>query len=327
MATSLVSDFKVIDAVMQTGYVETLAQASSAFNGASGESFVLEAPESKGGHYERSAFFQALANGAVTRRDITSTAAATAAKLTQAEMIGVKINRKVGPIETTLDAIRKVGGTLEGISYAIGQQVAKGQLVDMVNTSIAALSAALTTAASSLVNVTAVGNGTMTHNHLVTGLATLGDRSNEVAAWVMHSKAYHDLVGQAITDKVVEVAGTTIISGSVATFGKPVVLVDAPGLLIAGSPNNYLTLGLRKGAVSVKMTEDMSLVNQLVTGNEQLIQRFQGEYAYNMKLLGFQWDIGVGGVNPDNTALSLGTNWDKVLSDIKDCAGLIIRSK
>lgn len=327
MATSLVSDFKIIDPILQAGYVETLAQASDAFNAASASTLVMEAPESKTGHYEREAFFQAIAGGGVSRRDITSIAAAVAAKMTQGEFIGVKLNRKVGPVESTLDALRKIGADVETLSFALGAQVAKGQIVDALNSTIAALCGALSNTAAVLTNVSAIGAGTMTHNHLVSGLATLGDRSSEVSAFVMHSKAYHDLVGQAITDKVVEVAGTTIIGGNVASLGRPVVLVDAPALLIAGAPNNYLTLGLRKGAASIKMTEPMALLNQLVTGNEQLIQRFQGEYAYTLKILGFQWDIANGGVNPDPTAIALGTNWDQVLTSVKDCAGMVIRSK
>lgn len=327
MATSLVSDFKIIDPIMQSGYVETLAQASDAFNASSAGAIVMETPESKTGHYEREAFFQALTGGAVTRRDITSIAAATALKMTQAELIGVKCNRKVGPVESTLDALRKIGADVETLSFALGQQVAKGQLVDAINTTISALVGAILNQASVLANVTAVGNGTMTHNNLVTGLATLGDRSNEVVALVMHSKAYHDLVGQAITDKVVEVAGTTIINGTVATLGRPVVLIDAPALLISGAPNNYVTLGLRRNAASVKMTEPMALLNQLVTGNEQLIQRFQGEYAYTLKLAGYQWDVTNGGINPDATAVALGTNWDLIATSLKDTAGMAIRSK
>jgi hypothetical protein len=324
MATTLASDFKLSDPVMQSGYVETLTQATDAFNGSSAGTIVMEAPQNKTGHYEREAFFKALTNGAVTRRDITSVSAVTPVKVEQTEIIRVKLNRKVGPIDLTLDAIRKIGSTVESISFAIGQQVAKAQLVEGLNSSLAALAAAIQN-----VGATMTYDGTastLTHTNLVNGNALLGDRAGDIKCYVMHSKVYHDLMKQAIADKVTEVAGVTIMAGTVATLGRPVVVTDSASLLIDETTDKYLTLGLTPGAASLQMTEAMSLVNQLVTGNENLIQRFQGEYAMNLGLKGFTWDATNGGANPDATALGTGTNWDKVMQSIKDCAGVCIKS-
>ena len=39
---------------------------------------------------------------------------------------------------------------------------------------------------------------------------------------------------------------------------------------------------------------------------------------------GFQWDTGNGGVNPTDANVGTSTNWDKVLTSIKDCAGVRI---
>jgi hypothetical protein len=324
MATSLASDFKLSDPVMQTGYVETLAQATDAFNGASAGTIIMEAPEQKAGHYERDAFFAALTNGAVSRRDITSVADATAVKLAQTEIARVKLNRKVGPIETTIDALRKIGSTVDVISYVIGQQVAKGQLVEGLNSALASLTAAISTVgATALYDGTA---GTITHTALATMNALFGDRSNDIACYVMHSKVYHDLIKQAISDKVTEVAGITIREGTVATMGRPVIVTDSASLIIDLTTDQYVTLGLTRGAVSLQMTEPMQLVNQLITGQEQLIQRFQGEYAMNMGLKGFTWDVTNGGANPDATALGTGSNWDKVAASLKDIAGVAMKT-
>lgn len=324
MSTSLFSDFKISNEVLQAAYVETLAQATDAFNGASANTILMEAPMAKAGHYERDAFFQAMTNGAVSRRDITSVSAATAIAMTQAEIARVKLNRKVGPIELTLDSLRKIGSTVDVISYHIGQQVAKGQLVEGLNSALGAFAAAVTNVgATMLYDGTAA---TITHSALVDMNNLMGDRGGDIVCYVMHSKVYNDLVKQAISDKITDVAGVTIQAGSVATLGRPVVVTDSAGLFIDATVDKYLTLGLTRGAISLQMTESMSMVNELVTGLENLVHRFQGEYAMNLGLKGFTWDVTNGGANPDASALATGTNWDKVIANVKQCGGVALKT-
>jgi hypothetical protein len=66
-------------------------------------------------------------------------------------------------------------------------------------------------------------------------------------------------------------------------------------------------------------------VMDLVSGLEQISYRLQGEYAYNLGLKGYTWDIANGGANPSAAALATGTNWDQVATDDKDTAGVILK--
>jgi hypothetical protein len=78
--------------------------------------------------------------------------------------------------------------------------------------------------------------------------------------------------------------------------------------------NNYFTLGSGRQRGDVENSEEQEIVVQDVTGLENLVVRFQGEYAYNVGLKGFQWDVTNGGANPTSTNVGLGTNWDTILS-------------
>jgi hypothetical protein len=69
------------------------------------------------------------------------------------------------------------------------------------------------------------------------------------------------------------------------------------------------------------------MVVDLVSGLDNLVYRFQGEFAYNMGVKGFKWDTGNGGANPDATALGTGSNWDAASTSYKDFAGCIIQSR
>src|SRR5437763_571899 len=84
--------------------------------------------------------------------------------------------------------------------------------------------------------------------------------------------------------KNLAVANVTIYAGTVATFGKPTVVIDAPGLITAGAPNTYNLLALVPGAVTVKECEKDTIISQPVTGVENIGMRIQGEYAMNVSL-------------------------------------------
>ena len=81
------------------------------------------------------------------------------------------------------------------------------------------------------------------------------------------------------------------------------MLVTDSSSLIANlaSPdvNDYYTLGLVDSAIVVENSEEQEIVLQDVTGLENLVIRIQGEYAYNLSLRGFTWDVGNGAVKPD----------------------------
>jgi hypothetical protein len=69
------------------------------------------------------------------------------------------------------------------------------------------------------------------------------------------------------------------------------------------------------------------MVNEWVTGYEQLVLRTQGEYAFNVGVKGFQWDTSTGGVNPTDGNLGTAANWDQVAASVKDCAGAVLKSR
>ena len=86
--------------------------------------------------------------------------------------------------------------------------------------------------------------------------------------------------------------------------------------------NDYYTLGLVAGGVEVENSEEQEIMVQDVTGLENLVVRYQGEYAYNLGVKGFKWDVANGAANPSTSTLGTGTNWDTVFSSLKDRAGV-----
>ncbi|MCY1184677.1 hypothetical protein D9M73_253910 [compost metagenome] len=135
-----------------------------------------------------------------------------------------------------------------------------------------------------------------------------------------------------ITANIDGVSNFNVATGTPVTLNRPVLVTDSDALIeTAGSGSaattDYMTLGLTVDGLKVENTEEEELVIENVTGKENLITRLQGEFAYNMGVKGFKWDIANGGANPNDATLGTGSNWDAVRGSFKDFAGVIIQSR
>lgn len=328
MATGKASDFKVYQEYLQTRMTEILTQNGALFNQASNGAIVMSTM-SKRGDYEYEAFFKSISS-LVTRRDTTTTSPAADLALTQDEFIRVKLNRKIGPVANTRDSFRKIMARYSETEFTdiIAEQASAAQQLDMLNSALRAGRAALVN--QSDVKSTIASNGTITTTGLVDGLAKFGDRADRVVCWVMHSKVYFDLVKEQIADKIDGIANFNVQTGTPVTLNRPVVITDSDALSVtSGSPavTDYYTLGLTANALLAESTEEDDVVVDEVTGNENLIVRIQGEYAFNAGIKGFKWDVSNGGANPNDAALATGSNWDTAVTSYKDFAGIVIQSR
>src|SRR6266516_1874433 len=317
MTAGTQSEFKIYNDEFFGGMTETLMQVSDAFNGASRNAIRL-VPTRHRGEFEKESFIKEIAN-LITRRDTTSISAASDLKLEQGELVGVKIDRKIGPVAQTLDAFRKISSDPRVFSFLLGQQTAKAVSVDMINAAINGLAAAIGNVGALVV---ANHSDTMIHGHLAEANSTFGDRAQHIICYVMHSKPSHDLLIQAIDDKITNVADVAIVEGNTATLGRPVVVIDSPSLVVAGTPDTYITLALVENAAEVSESEDREIVSDMVTGLENLVMRIQGEYAFSLKLKGYTWDVTNGHANPTDGSIGTGSNWDLVAADNKSTAGV-----
>jgi hypothetical protein len=331
MAIGKASDFKIYDEQIHGGLVETLVQNTAAFNAASRGAIRL-VNHRLPGNYAYESFVQTI-SGLITRRDTTSVAVIADTPVAQAEMISVKLNRKIGPVAQTLDAFRKLGsqGNVNSLSFLIGTQIAKAMQIDQLDTALMSVTASLLaqTATNKLVIAT---NGTLATAGLVSGCALLGDAAEQIVIWVMHSKPYYDLVQSQITANIDGISNFVVANASPVTLNRPVLVTDSASLIKttgAGSTlvTDYYTLGLVVGAVTAEDSEEELIHAELITGLENLVVRLQGEFAYNLSVKGAQWDVGNGGPNPSNAALATTTNWDKVATSYKNLAGVVIQSR
>ena len=230
MAASLASDMKVYDNYAAGRTNELLAQFGDVFNAASAGTIRLSTKTARG-NYNYDSFFANLGATLAARRDNTSVSAQTDTALTQGEHISVKLSRKIKPVATVRDAWLKAFGSMSQAEFSdvLAEQVANIMQLEMANSVLAAVRAALKQQSASY--VTEASLGAISTNSLVSSLAAMGDRANRVKAWVMHSKVYYDLVRSQIGGNITNVSDFNIVTATPITLNRPVIVTDSASLI------------------------------------------------------------------------------------------------
>ena len=324
MTAGLASDFKVYQEYFNGRVNELLAQNGDIFNAASNGAITLTTKSHKG-DYDYESLFSNV-SGLAARRDTTSVSTVTDTKLSQDEHVNVKLNRKLIPVAQSRDAFRKIFGSFDSTEFTdiLATQAANAMQIEMADSALLAVRAALKQQTASYYTESSLGS--ISSQTLVNSLKKMGDRADRVVCWVMHSKVYYDLVLNQISSAITPLSNFNIATGTPVTLNRPVIITDSASLktqLNSPDVDDYFTLGLVKNAVTVENSEEQEIVVQDVTGLENLMVRFQGEYAYNLGVKGFKWDVTSSGANPTTTNVALGTNWDTHFSDVKDRAGVV----
>lgn len=317
MAAGTLSDFVVNPEQFFGGMVETAQQNVAAFNGDSNGTILLAPGQHPGEEIQKS--FVTYGGSLVARRDPTVTTSVTDSKLEMDEEIAVKLSRRLGPVSQTRDAFVKQGSDPDVFSSWLGEQFGPDVQIDYLDAAVRALLACLTKDTATF--QFDASSGTIETTDLIDVRALMGDRFQRIQAWLMHSKVFHDLhKEQATTYK--ELGNFTIVQGTNLTLGLPVVITDASPLVISGTPDTYHTFGLTSGAVAVLESEGREVVSDLITGEENLRVRIQGEYAQTVAVKGFKYDSATGGANPNAAALANSANWVQVANDMKSGPGV-----
>ena len=318
---------KVFNEYLMPLLAEMYPQEIQKFNAASNGTITLSTEGFDGDYFEQS-FYTALHSSQRRVDRYAANGVAAATDLAQDQINRVKVAGGFGPIKfepSQLTWLRKP--TQEGLTVA-ARYFAEALLADQLNTAIACLVAAIENNAGTTYDPSAtLGVSQTTIND---GLALFGDRSQAIQGLVMTGADYHKLVGDAITNSnnLFEIGGVAVRQGTAFGQGRPIIVTDAPALseAIAGPPayTKAKVLGLVGGASTTHDNSDIVTNVETKNGNERIETTFQADYTFGQGVKGYSWDETNGGKSPTDAELATGTNWDKVVSNDKDTAGVLI---
>ena len=315
-------DIQVFNKQTHTVMTEEIAQDVNKFNGASNGTIILNT-NSFGGDFDIQSSFKAI-SGLVRRRNAYGSGAIQSKKLEQMLGVAVKVAAGTPPLDWERQQYTWTQQNPELAAITIGKQLAKARIADQLNTGVAAGASAIGGQAAAT-----HGDGTtdISFRLLNKGSAKFGDRSSAIRSWIMHSTSIHNLYDNALanTEQLFTYEGVNVVRDA---FGRVFVVTDAPALVgAAGGEAIYNTLGLVEGAIEVADNGDFYQTITEKTGGENISHQYQAEWSYNVRLKGYSWDIANGGKSPNDAALATATNWDLIASDIKDTAGVLVKSK
>lgn len=316
-----ITDMVVFNQYMQTTATEVIGQQVELFNTATRGAITLRSFDPDG-DFNSETMFKQVAD-LVKNRNMYGQGDLTPVDLQQLEEISVKIAGGTDAVRYQPAQFDWINMNVEAAGIAFGEQVAKGVLQYMLNSAISATVGAISNVGATLTFTATAGEKASLEN-LNSGSALFGDRAPSIAAWVMHSKSLHDLYGAALTntERLFEFGNVQVMSDG---FGRPLIMTDSPALINATpDPDKYYQLGLVNGGIVLEDNGDYRAYQDQNVLRENVEEFLKAEFSFNLGLKGYQWDTAAGGKSPNDTAIGTGTNWDKVATDIKDTAGVLV---
>lgn len=313
------TDMKVFNQYLMEATAETLGQRIEQFNGASNGAIVLTSMNFEGDFFQRS-FYSALhsAQRRVDRYAGQSSAAATA--LSQLQENSVKVAGGFGPISFEPGQMTWLQKNESEAIAVISEQLSEAIMQDQLNSGIAAAVGAISNQPAATNDVSGTP-AAITYSALNNTHSKFGDRSGALVAQVMTGSMYHKLIGQNLSNvnELFRAQNVTVVD----ILGKVSVVTDAPALSESGAPNLDKVLSLTSGGITVMDGSDVITNMETSNGQTRIETTMQADYSFGLGLAGYAWDTASGGKSPDDAALATGANWNKVMDDIKNTAGVI----
>ncbi|OOR86641.1 hypothetical protein B0181_11625 [Moraxella caviae] len=299
-----------------TVMTETIDQEVQVFNAQSGGTIELVAKPFQG-DFDINASFKLIA-GLVRHRDVNNgTNAINQKRLEQIKDVGVKIAAGTDEIVWESAQYRWIMQNPELAAVKIGEQLAKGQIANMLNSGIKSAVSAIRGNTDVTLDK---GEQALDYALLTQAGALFGDRSNAIKAWILHSGALTKLQLKALAN-----SERLFTYDSVAVFrdpfGRVFVVTDSPDLV---DTNKFNVLGLTEGGVVIANQNDFDGITTHATGKENIQRTYQAEWSYGVSVKGYAWDIAAGGANPNAATLATPTNWKKTATSNKDTAGVLL---
>lgn len=306
-----------------TAVLEELARNVDVFNEGSNGTLILGS-EDYMGDYIKETMYDRIGS-LITRRDVTVNTAVADLYMALNEYVGVDVAHRIGPVFESIENFERRGRSIDEMGAVIGRQFAQDFMARGLDLLVSSLVAA-TDGVASLKDATD-NTSTANYKHLLKAQKLFGDQFKNVGAYLMNSEAFFDIADDALSNYVIEnVAGMQIVTGvSSGAMGKPIIVADIPSLQYdAGAgdlKNRILALTDMAGRV-IERTGRRIVIEDNVTGQENLGIRYQAETNTVIELKGYAWDTSAGR-NPTDAALATTANWNLV-SDSKNAAASMV---
>ena len=299
--------------------VEKYAQMVDKFNASSNGTIVLSG-QLQSGDFNKTSFYNMLSATRRVDRYAANTATAVT-DLTQAQQVKVKVGGGFGPVRFEPSQMSWIEAPTGESIDSISTMAAESLLADQLNTVVKSGVAAIENVAGLVNDVTALGTsgGEISYKNINGSHAKMGDKSMQLIGQVMTGAAYHELVDENLASVLFQADNVLVVD----ILGKPVIVSDIPAL---SDTNELKVLSLVAGGLTVEGGDDVIYNLETSNGKKRIETTWQSDYSFIIGVRGFSWDVTNGGKSPTDAELATGSNWDRVATSVKGCAGTILKA-
>lgn len=314
-------NMQVFNSFAYSSASETIKEQVALFNGATRNGITLSSG-SNVGDFDFDTMFKEI-SGLVTDRNAYGTDTLTPQALEQLKMASVKIAGRTEPVSYTRAQFDWIDQNAEQAGTAFGEQVAVGMMKYMLDRGISAFVAATKEQGDLYTDLT---SGKASLASLNDGVRKFGDRAGDIACWVMHSNSLFDIYGSALanSERLFEFGNVRVVQDG---FGRPLVMTDSSYLTYDDEgTQKYFQCGLSQGGIYIEDNGNYAVDDDKNVLDENTTFLLKSEFDFNLGLKGYTWDTASGGKSPNSAAVATGTNWEKVATDVKSLAGVLVET-
>lgn len=327
----MLTDLTVLSQWVRDYSRERIAYNIHLFNAATQNALSLGTETHPGDYWDRVGF--KFLSGVVRQRNPYGTGTLTAVKLQNIMETLVKVAAGTNPIELTPSQWAWINQDPAQIVQIVGDIIAEQAMDNMITNAINSVAGAIANVGATL----AYSNGgtfaspkPLSFIDLANGAQLFGDRSSKILVWLMQSTPAHSLLINQLTNTERLFKWDTVNVIRDAT-GRVIVISDTAALKLqtgngTSTPDIFASIGLVPGAVTVLQQDDYFGNFDTRNGNENISSTYQAEWSYMVGVKGYAWDKTNGGHAPSQSALATGSNWDMYVTNIKDTAGVLVKS-
>lgn len=300
---------------VSTAATELVAQSVQEFNAASGGALIMGDGDHIGDYVEQTSW--QLLGSLAQRRNAYGEGNLTPQELGQILDRMVKVDGRVGPVTVTPTMMKRLGKDVSEAAAVVATQAAEAMIQDYLNTVGSALKAAFSGNSEVVTDLSSADGVSPSLRGLNRGTRPFGDAHSRIIAWLMDGATYNDFIDESLSNanRLFQIGNVSIMQDG---MGRRFVISDIPAL---SEGNLQHVLGLTAGAAAVTTTPLIMKAQDLL-GQENIKALLQGEYDFTLGLRGYQWksnDI----KSPTNEQIASSDNWAKIVTSVKDTAGVL----
>ena len=309
MAVTLTSDFKLDERLLQSMFVNRVFDKTDVLNANSNDAFTLT-NEFISGYAPKEAHLDSIEENIVSRMRIDQQGDVPSQKLVQSQTGGVKVWRRIGPVELTQTSITEGRYTTEMIYRYIAEMAARGMMRNHRQIILSLLPKLILKNPAKYEQTKKTFKPTDT----LKGLTFFGEFDNFWRMCLMSIQTYVGGLTQQYDDKIGNFSGLATQDGMLYALGRPIRSLNDTLLNVADADADTAQAQAGKWpyflpfeSFRLTITEQPMLVTDIVTGKDQLAIRYQAQYPIVIFPKMHEW-TGTA-KNPDDAALFNDASW------------------